>query len=486
MKKSFLYKAAATLLSAVLLITASFGAVFAEEEMSGEMSAAFVKEIVEHLSIYARYEDVTQQNLYKEGLLGVLEKHPELYETVMETLLESIDEHSEYYNAEDAEKLKVAITGEIVGIGITFQMGPGGVDVRSVIPDTPAAKAGLEVGDIIISADGTSLDGMNSDSAAAYIRGDEGSTVRLGIKRKGTDVFFVDVVREKIIGTSVTNQIFEDGDKKLMYIRVHGFVSNTAECFKKVLDEAADKGIENLIIDLRDNGGGIFSQAIEMADYLVPKGSIITTEDHKIKMLNAVYTASFEDTQKFDTAVLINENSASASEVLAAALSENDSAVLIGTKSYGKGTIQTVVDMLRGDSMKYTVGYYLTPKGNNINGVGLEPDTYVENTFTPFEIEKYPKFRFEKAYEAGDSGDEVSMAKELLTAWGVYSGEIDDKYDEAMETAVYSFQSMTGLYPYGVLDLTTQRELYNRLERSEVEHDDQLDAAFAHFDMKVN
>ena len=220
-----------------------------------------------------------------------------------------------------------------------------------------------------------------------------------------------------------------------------------------------------------------------MADMLVPKGSLITTEDHKIPMLNVEYRAQMEDTMKFDTVVLVNENSASASEVLAAALSENESATLIGTKTYGKGTIQTVSDMKYGDSIKYTVGYYLTPLGNNINGIGITPDAVVENTTTPFEIEKYEKFTYSKVYNVGDEGSEVKTAKELLEVWGTYSGAVNEIYDEALFDAVKSFQSMTGLYPYGVLDLTTQRELYTRLQKSKVVHDDQLDAAFSYYGM---
>ena len=458
--------------------------VFAEENYEARNKALFVEEVVKFLSIYARYDEVTQQKLYKEGLLYLIEKHPELYEEALHGVLESIDEHSEYYNEEETKLLKENITGTITGIGITFQMCDEGVNVMSVIAETPAANGGLQVGDIIVSADGNNLAGMNSDTAASYIKGEEGTSVRIGIKRKDeSDIIYVDLVREKIIGESVSHTVMTDGDQKLMYVKVYGFVTNTAEKFGAALNEAASAGIERLVIDLRDNGGGLFDQAIMMADMLVPKGSLITTEDHKIPMLNVEYRAQMEDTMKFDTVVLVNENSASASEVLAAALSENESATIIGTKTYGKGTIQTVSDMKYGDSIKYTVGYYLTPLGNNINGIGITPDAVVENTTTPFEIEKYEKFTYSKVYNVGDEGSEVKTAKELLEVWGTYSGAVNETYDDALFDAVKSFQSMTGLYPYGVLDLTTQRELYTRLQKSKVVHDDQLDAAFSYYGM---
>lgn len=478
--KVILKRCAAAAAAVLMLMPAG---AYADNAAEGQQKAAVIEDVIGYLSVYSRYDEVTQARMFREGLLKVVENNPELYGEVMKTVLESIDENSEYYNPEETKGFLENISGEIYGIGITFDMCAEGVNVVSVIPDTPAARCGLEVGDIIVSADDTELAGMKSEQAASYIKGAEGTAVRLGIKRKGEDgTIYVDAVREKIVGNSVSSRIYEKDSGKIMYIRVFGFVSNTAERFKAELDSAAAQGIDKIIIDLRDNGGGIFDQAIKMADYLVPKDSIITTEDHKMEILNVVYKATEEDAYKFDTAVLINENSASASEVLTAALSENGCAYVIGKRSYGKGTIQTIANLPYGDCMKYTVGYYLTPKGNNVNKVGIEPDLEIDNTYTPFEIEKYPKFSYMNVYDVESRGEEVKTAKELLQIWGAYKGEIDDVYDEDMSAAVYRFQAATGLYPYGVLDLTTQRELYTRMEKSKVMQDNQLDAAFDWFD----
>ena len=476
--------------AALLVALTPVGGVFAADKTApadGEEAADIVKEIANYLGAYSRYDEVSANGLMRNGLLGLLEKNPELYGQVMKAMLESIDEHSEYYTPEEAQSFRENISGTVYGIGITFDMVEEGVNVVSVIQDTPASEAGLEVGDTIVSVGDTSLAGMGSEKAASYIKGEENTPLTIGVKRKGLDsILYFDMVRKKIVGTSVSSSVYQDPDSgtKAMYIRVYGFVSNTAETFKAELDKANEQKISNIIIDLRDNGGGIFEQAIEMADYLVPKDSIITTEDHKISQFNVVYKAEKEDNYKFNTIVLINENSASASEVLAAALSENECAYLIGQKSYGKGTIQSVVDLPYGDCMKYTIGYYLTPKGNNVNKAGLTPDSKVENTYTPFEIEKYQKFSFMNVYDIGMSGEEVKTAKELLKVWGTYKGEINDVYDQETADAVYRFQMGTGLYPYGVLDLTTQNALYNRLAKSKVLHDEQLDAALSHFDIK--
>lgn len=463
---------------AAVMMLAPMG-IYADDVIEGKHKAGVIEDVIGYLSVYSRYDEVTQAKMFREGLLKAVENNPELYDEVMKTILESIDENSEYYNSEETKVFLENISGEIYGIGITFDMCADGVNVVSVIPDTPAARGGIEVGDIIVSADDTELAGMKSEQAASYIKGEEGTAVRLGIKRKGEDsIIYIDAVREKIVGNSVSSHVYDRDSGKIMYIRVFGFVSNTAERFKAELDSAAAQGIDKIIIDLRDNGGGIFDQAIKMADYLVPKGSTITTEDHKMEILNVVYNAVEEDTYKFNTAVLINENSASASEVLTAALSENGCAYVIGKRSYGKGTIQTISNLPFGDCMKYTMGYYLTPKGNNVHKVGIAPDLEIDNTYTPFEIEKYTKFGYMNVYDVGSRGDEVKTAKELLRIWGSYDGAIDDVYDEDMSAAVYRFQAATGLYPYGVLDLTTQRELYTRMEKSKVMQDNQLDAAF--------
>lgn len=479
--KAFFRRVCATVLSLILILPC---AVFAEQTTDRDY-AFIVGDIVRYLDLYVRYDEVYSEALYKEGLLKLIENHPELYEEVMHILLRSVDEYSEYYNEKESAQLKENISGSVTGIGITFDMCDKGVYVRSVIQDTPAARGGVRVGDIIISADGILLGGMNSDTAADHIKGAEGTGVTIGILREGAEnIIYLEMIREKIIGTSVTHKRFSDDNGELMYIKLHGFVGNTAESFKAVIDEAQSAGITNLIIDVRDNGGGLLDQAVAIADMLLPTGKTITTEDHKIQIFNLVYTAQLADNYNFDTVVLINENSASASEVLSAALRENEAATLIGEKSFGKGTVQTVADMVYGDSIKYTVAYYLTPLGNNINGIGITPDVIVKNREEPFEIDKYNKFRFEKVYKEGDESDEVKNAKALLSARGGYDGEINDFYDAEFAKAVSDFQSETGLYPYGVLDLTTQNELYNRMKKSKVVHDSQLDAAFRHFGME--
>ena len=267
------------------------------------------------------------------------------------------------------------------------------------------------------------------------------------------------------------------------------------EMLKKIEDYAASlkdsvmakkEKIENLIIDLRDNGGGLLDQAIAMADCFVPEGKIITTQDQKIQLFNKVFQGSKGKKEKYNIVLLMNEYSASASEVFAAALRENDLATIIGTKTYGKGTIQSVSSLQTGGAIKYTMGFYLTPQGNNINKVGLTPDIYVENSKEKMSPDHFGTFVYDTVYQEGDSGKEVKMAKQILEFMGLYQGEINEEFDRDLYYAVYAFQTQADLYPYGVLDLTTQLQLRNRLGMSEREHDDQMAEAYAYFGIQTS
>ena len=468
------------------LMASAWSNVFAfdQKDFTNEELNEIVDMVVNSMIIYGRYESINKADLYKSGIKEVLKNHPEMYEDVLKGMLESIDENSEYYNQDEAAAFQEKISGTISGIGITFQMCKDGAEVMSVIHDTPAYEAGLQVGDVIVKADDHNLAGISSENVAAYIKGEVGTSVSISVKRKGEfNLLNFDLIRAEIIGTSVESAEFEEDGKKVLYIAIYGFVTNTAESFKKEIEYAKANGIDNLIIDLRNNGGGIFEQAINMVDCMVPQGSKITTEDHKVTGFNHTYYSETPDNQKkkFNTVILMNENTASASEVFTAGLYENGCAYLIGSNTYGKGTIQTVNELPLGDCMKYTVGYYLTPKGNNIHKVGIKPDMAVDNELNPYDMSGYTEYKYDRVYDIGDSGKEVEMSKKLLKDWGSFDGEINEAFDDDLAKAVYKFQEQTGLFPYGVLDFTTQHELYNRMALSKTETDNQLKEALKYF-----
>ncbi len=487
----------ALMLSLILLIVPVSVTVYGEEAaiegelqydpeaLGAEDANALIGAVVKHLNIYGRYEDIDSAGLYQAAVNRLVEENPDLYHVILKAMLESVDEHSEYYTAEEAEIFFQNLNGEITtGIGVTIEFTDKyGAVVASVIPDTPAERAGIRVGDVLVSADGVSLIGLKSETVLGMIRGEAGTTVVVGVERNGAPLTFT-MTREPLIGTSVAHEIFEENGTKVMVIRVYGFLSNTAEKFNESLKVAKQENVENLIIDLRDNGGGLLDQAIAMADCFVPEGEIITTQDQKIRMLNQVFKGSKGKKEKFNIVLLLNEYSASASEVFAAALQENELATIIGTQSYGKGTIQSVSSLQTGGAIKFTMGYYLTPKDNNINKIGLTPDIYVENSKEKMDPEHFGKFKYDTVYREGDSGKEILMAKQILDFFGLFQGEINEEFDRDLYYAIYAFQTQMELYPYGVLDLTTQLQLRNQLGISEMEHDDQMTEAYAFFGMK--
>lgn len=479
----------AYILCVVLLVTSISVPVAAEQTgIDGKEAVKIVDSLSDFLLKFARDPGVSYGSLYKPAFEKILEENPESLESALHAMLESIDDYSEYYNKEEKEKILANVSGElVVGIGVTIDFtDTEKAVIASVIPDTPAEKAGIQVGDVLVSADGQDLRGMKSELLLELIRGEKGVPVKLEVERNGKILAF-EMVREEILGESVFYEIIEENNIKVMYIRVHGFIKNTAEKLELALAEADKKKVTNLIIDLRDNGGGIFEQAILMADNFVPKGKIITTQDYKLALLNKTYVGTKVDKNKYKVAIIMNGNSASASEVFAAALRENDEAILIGETSYGKGTVQSLTDLKATDGLiKYTSGYYLTPLGNNINGTGIEPDIYVENRPEKVNPDDYGDFGYIKVYKEGDKGEEVKTAKEILQLFGYYIGEINDVYDHGLFQAVYDFQEKVGVFPYGVLDYTTQLQLHNVLRMIEVVKDEQYNEALRYFGIEID
>ncbi len=464
-------------------------------EYSGEFIAEYVNEVIDFLAVFAK-DGVTSNTLYRAALTEVLKTHPELYEQVMTALLSSIDDYSVFYPGSDEYNEFISqLEGSIGGIGITINEVGGKLVVGSIYNESPAAKAGILPGDVLYSADGVELFGADLTTAQSLIRGEIGTQVVVGVVREGIEgPLYFTITREEIAERlSVSYNLIEGKDdidsspRKAMYIRIYSFMDNAAEQFAEAMKVVEENDITDLIIDVRDNGGGYLNEAVEIAGYFVPNGKTIVMEDHKADMFDVTYTSSNTSDKKYDLVVLVNENTASASEILAAAIRENDAGILIGTTTFGKGTVQNTMPLKDGEAMKYTAAYYLTPLGNNIDQIGLTPDSKVENTFIPFDHSGYSDFDYAAVYEKGMTDPNVAKAKKIFAVWGLYAGNIDDPYfDDELEAAITYFQANRGLFPYGVLDLTTQREVYKALLETRQEVDDQLDAAMSHFGIIPN
>lgn len=278
------------------------------------------------------------------------------------------DPYSQYYTKEEFEKLKEQTSGAFVGIGIIISPSTDDdyLTVVSPLEGSPAEKVGIKAGDKIIKVDGKAVYAKQSDEAVSMIKGKKGTDVELTLKRDGKE-FDVKVKRDEIVSQTVDSKMLEDN---IGYIKITSFSENTYKDFKADLDKLKSEGIKGLVIDLRNNGGGLLTVCKDIADELIGEGTIVYTKDNKG---NTEYLKS--DKRKLDLpiALLTNEGSASASEILTGAVLDNKEGISVGTTTFGKGLVQSVRELKDGTGYKLTTAQYFTPNGDYINGKGIKP-----------------------------------------------------------------------------------------------------------------
>lgn len=288
----------------------------------------------------------------------------------VDELLKSLgDPHTMYFTADEYKNFVDSINNSFVGIGIRIDMVPEGVKVVSVFEGSPAARVGLAAGDIITEADGKSLAGLTPDAATSYIKGAEGTSVHIKVIRNGSKLEF-DVLRESISAPTVEGKMLDGGTA---YIYVSSFGEDTAEQFGKMLDTLGKSSPENYIIDLRDNPGGYLITALKMAGFFTGSKPALIVRD-KWGNQDTYYASGEYKIIDKPVVFLINGNSASASEILTSVVKDYKKAFIVGTKSYGKGTVQSMFSLSDGSVLKLTVEKFFSPLGNEINKVGIKPD----------------------------------------------------------------------------------------------------------------
>ncbi|OSP55360.1 S41 family peptidase [Pseudoruegeria sp. SK021] len=365
--RSYVMAALGGTLAATVLTTQLAGPLLAQDQKDGQT-------VYQQLDLFGDiFERIRSQ--YVEEV-----DDTDLIEAAINGMLTSLDPHSSYLSPDDADDMRVQTRGEFGGLGIEVTQEDGFVKVVSPIDDTPAAAAGIQAGDFITMVDGESVLGLNLDDAVELMRGPVGSEIIITIVREGVDdPFDVTIVRDTIKLTAVRSRT--EGDS--VVLRISTFNDQTYDNLEEGLREAVEElgGMDNVngfVLDLRNNPGGLLNQAIRVSDAFLDKGEIVSTRGRDVED-GERFNASVGDlTEGKPIVVLINGGSASASEIVAGALQDHRRAVVVGTKSFGKGSVQTVVP-LRGDgAMRLTTARYYTPSGRSIQALGVAPNIIVE------------------------------------------------------------------------------------------------------------
>lgn len=301
----------------------------------------------------------------------------QLIEAAINGMLTSLDPHSSYLNMDNFEEMQVDTRGEFGGLGIEVTMEDGFVKVISPIYDTPAEKAGLQPGDFITHIDGTAIRGMNLNDAVEMMRGKVNTDIVLTIIRKGEQApFDVTLTRAVIKIQSVRAEAKED----IGYIRITKFNEQTFSGLQRAIGDMRDQigpEIKGLVIDLRNNPGGLLDQAISVSDAFLDKGEIVSTRPRDTQNTERYNARSGDLAEGLPVVVLINDGSASASEIVAGALQDHRRAIIMGTRSFGKGSVQTILPMPGNVALRLTTARYYTPSGKSIQEVGIVPDIIV-------------------------------------------------------------------------------------------------------------
>jgi carboxyl-terminal processing protease len=302
-------------------------------------------------------------------------------------MLAGLDPHSSYMNEKQYADMQVETTGQFGGLGLEVTQASGLLKVITPIDDTPASRAGIKAGDIIVSIDGHSTEGLNLNDAVDKMRGAVGSQIKLTLKRSGSDTpVVVTLTREIIQIQAVKDRLFSSAAGEIGYIRLASFSENADPDIRKAvtnLQAQAHGHIHAYILDMRDNPGGLLDQAVAVGDDFLNNGEIVSTHGRHSQDDQVWYAEPGDITNGAPIVVLTNQGTASAAEIVTAALQQNRRALVLGTRTFGKGSVQTIIPIPGNGALRMTTALYYTPSGKSIQDYGVSPDVKVADTRTP-------------------------------------------------------------------------------------------------------
>lgn len=420
------------------------------------------------------------------------EKIQAVYDTLMtdyyqgveeETLIEGAitgmteavgDPYTQYLDVEESSSLDESISASFEGIGAEVMKQGDNVMIVSPIAGSPAEEAGLQPNDIILKADDQELTGMTLNEAVSYIRGEKGSEVTLTIRR-GESTFEVKVVRDTIPVETIIYQLDEE-NPTIGYIAITSFSSPTYDDLVAAIKDLREQGAESFVFDVRQNPGGLLNAGLNISNLFLEDGDIILQTQEKDQepvsiVADDATMGEFKVTEP--SVLLVNEGSASASEILAGAVNESGNIKLIGTQTFGKGTVQNVAAFDDSSELKITIAKWLTPSGKWINEKGITPTIEVA-------LPEYTNLLIidgSKSYQLGDVSEEVENLEKVLDALGYSTGAIDGYFDESTQDAVREFQTDKNLTIDGKVTGETATQLIESLRKLIDENDTQYEAA---------
>jgi len=436
----------------VLLITALLA--------TGVASAAEPSKSFDILEERIDYMELMMEFIKGNYKYGVTDE--ELMNAAYNGLFDALDEHSDYFTADEYENFNLKANGEYGGVGVQITKRGEETVVIAPLEGTPGYRAGILSGDIVKTVDGEVVTGYSLDKVVDLMRGDPGTNVELGILRQNRiEMITVNIIREKITIVEMDWEMLERG---IGYVKIAKFSNDTSENLENAIFELKQKDAETLIIDLRNNPGGLVDEAIDALDLFIEKGEPILHVDYKEGRGRRSFYAKDEPLD-MPIVVIVDGGSASASEIFAGAIKDTESGTIIGEKTFGKGTVQSVIPITNGGAVKITTAEYLTASENKIDKTGIEPDIIVSN---PSDIDLAALMSFAPMIEAdkpgyGDTGLNVYGAQQRLSFLG-YDVPVTGKVGTKTFDAIKSFQKEEGLGVYGVLDWTTKDALNAKID----------------------